>query len=115
MSFLEVDTDVVTVAGRQTAGTADSWQAWGGQADTALHEAATAVSEAVVTAAIQTYAADWNPKIQGVATRVDALGRNTTSAGNVVSTSDATSAVYVTTQGGVVESTGSHLTRNITV
>jgi len=114
MSFLEVDTDVVATAGRQTAGTSDSWQVWGGQADTALREAATAVSEAVVSAAVQTYAADWNPRIQGLATRVDALGRNTTSASNVVSTSDATSVAYLNTQGGVAESVGSHLSRDIT-
>lgn len=113
MSFLDVNTDVVGAAGANTAGTAESWRSWATQADTAFREAAVAVREAVVTSAVEGYASDWNPRLQGLATQIDALGRNTTSASNVVVSADGTSTTLLNQQGGVTTATGSQLNRPI--
>jgi uncharacterized protein YukE len=114
MTYLDVDTDAVSVSGRNTAGTSGTWQTWAGQSGTAFREAVAAVKNGTVGAAVETYASNWNPRLQGLATQVDTLGRNTTSASNVVYNADGSAVTLLNQQGAQNQSSGSYLTRPIT-
>ncbi len=114
MTYYDVNPDVVATAGNNTAATSGGWQAWGGQADTALRTAATEVQESTVTSAVESYLSIWNPKFQSVAQQVEALGTNTTSASNTVANADADSTTLLDGQGSIFESNGSVLSRPLT-
>jgi uncharacterized protein YukE len=88
--YLDLDPTAVAGAGNSTAATSGNWQSWGHEADTSFHEAASVVHDGGLSAAFGSYAATWNPRIQGLAIQVDALGRNTTSAANTMVNADGT-------------------------
>ena len=114
-NFVDLHPPVVVAAGTGTANTAGEWQSWGHQSDTAFHEASAQVRDAVLSQAVETYASSWNPRIQGVAVQVDALGRNTRSAANTMTGADGDAVTALLPVGNVAERQGSVLRRPISV
>jgi hypothetical protein len=111
--FLDVEPDAVSAAGRNTAGTSTQWGEWASRVETGLRTAAVEAHESVVTAAIEEHLSAWNPRLHGMATNADALGRNAVSASNVVSNADGESAAMLGQQGALAYGTAGHLSRPI--
>ncbi|WP_163512820.1 hypothetical protein [Fodinicola acaciae] len=115
MSYIDVETGAVVQAGHATAKTSTGWQTWAHNTETTLRESATAVMDGTVGLAVQTFLGDVNPGMQSMAKQVDALGTNTSSAGNVVTTADTDATHHLTTTGANLSAQGSNLSRPITV
>ncbi len=113
--YVDLHPPVVVAAGTSTAATSTEWQAWGTEADNTLQETSAQVGDFVVSAAVETYAASWNPRIQGVAVQVDTLGVNTRSAANTMTTADGDAVTALMPVGGVNEVRGSVLSRPIAI
>jgi uncharacterized protein YukE len=94
-SHLDVNPGAVANAGHQVSATAGNWQEWAEQARTALQDSASWVRNSKVSSAAQDYGSRWNPKIQRLASQVDTLGNNMTTAAKVVDHADAEAASTV--------------------
>lgn len=114
-SYLTTDTGAVAGAARHTAGTAGDWTAWGTSAATGFTDAATAVRNAHLAAAIAEHSERWNPVAQRVAGQVVSLGYHTSEAAVTVDDADVTSAHLLGTQTGTASGYGDSLLRPINV
>ena len=99
MSHIDVGTDAVVASGRSTSATSNDWDSWAQQAKNAFSDAAAGVKDATVSDAVETYGSNLSGTLTGLAGDVDALGRNTSSAGNVVTNADADSTTTLNRQG----------------
>lgn len=114
MPHLEVETTVVADAGSRTAATSTEWQSLGSDVKAGLSEAASAVRDSVVGAALEDFGADWNPKVEQIAQQVDVVGSNAVSAAHTVHNADVDSTTLLNAHGHETEATGSALSRPIT-
>lgn len=114
-SHLETDPTVVSTAGRQTADTAGSWSEWGVQAATGFQDAADAVRNAHLAAAVGEHSAAWNPVAQRVASRVSSLGYQVSEAGLTVDDADVDNAHYLAVRSGAAVEQGSLFTRPVNI
>jgi hypothetical protein len=112
--YLDVETGAVAQSGRNTEATAGDWSAWASQAETLLRGVAGSAAESTVTGAVESYLSTWNPLFKNAALQAEALGANATSAANVVSNADASSAAALNQQASVVSTSSTHLSRPIT-
>jgi hypothetical protein len=113
MTHIDVNTDAVVLAGNNTSGTSDDWASWAQQAKNAFSDAAADVKDATVGDAIEAYGSNMSGDLSSLANDVDALGRDTASAGNVVTNSDADSTAMLNQQGNANAAFASNLHRPI--
>ncbi|WP_436532175.1 hypothetical protein [Actinoplanes sp. HUAS TT8] len=114
-NYVDLHPPVVVAAGTSTAGTSTEWQSWGTQADTTLRETSAQVGDAVLSLAVENYTTSWNPRIQGVAVQVDALGVNTRTAANTMTSADGDAVNALMPVGAAASTQGSVLSRPIAV
>jgi len=113
MTHIDVNTDAVVLAGNNTSGTSDDWASWAQRAKNAFSDAAADVKDATVGDAIEAYGSNMSGDLSSLANDVDALGRNTASASNVVTNSDADSTATLNQQGNANAAFASNLHRPI--
>ncbi len=112
--YVELDPDTVATAGTRTAATSEQWASWAGRVENLMRTAAGNAMESVVTTAIEGHLSAWNPRLQRMATNVETVGTNATSASYVMTNADHTSTTALGQQGAQVETTCSALSRPIT-
>src|SRR5690606_10627478 len=88
--YLTADVQAVAAAGRATADTAGDWSAWSVGGTAAFSDAAAAVGNARLAAAVAEHAERWNPVIQRVAGQIESLGFRTSQAAVTVDDADLT-------------------------
>lgn len=96
---LDVETGVVTDAGRRTAATAEQWSSWGDRIRSSFDFAREEVCDNTIRAALETYGSEVERGARHVAANVETLGVNTTSAAHTIADADATAADTLTGQG----------------
>jgi hypothetical protein len=113
MSFIDVVTDVVSLAGQRTAATSTVWRDWAWQAEQALRDGPAGAENGVVRAAGEEYAAVWNPLLHQLAADVDGVGTGTTSASNVIDNADSDATAYLNAPAAVADTLSSNLSRPV--
>jgi hypothetical protein len=114
-SYVDLQPETVTVAGRATAATSTQWSQWAGRTETLLRNAGADAHESVITAAVEEHLATWNPRMKGLATNADALGTNAVSATQVMLGADGTSTTTLNQQEALERRHGSSLRRPISL
>jgi hypothetical protein len=110
---IDLHPDITASSGHATAATSGDWASWAQQAKTAFSNAAADVKDATVSDAVESYGSNLNGTLTSVAHDVDALGRNTVSATNAMTNSDADSTSTLNRQGSANDSFHSLLSRPI--
>jgi hypothetical protein len=113
MSFLESDNPAVFASGRAVSGQTDDATALAWRF---LHSVATAADfteHPTVVAAIERYHATWQPRVNQVASDVQALGGNTSAGATTIAASDADAASVLAPVATTTTTQGTHVQRPI--
>lgn len=97
--FLDVNIGVVTEAGRRTADTSTEWSTWGDRIRSAFDLSRYDVRDDTIRASLETYGSEVEQGARTVASQVEALGHNTTSAAHTVDNADTEAADAMARQG----------------
>lgn len=97
--FIDVNIGVVTKAGENTAASSTEWSTWGDRIRSAFDLSRSDVRDDTVRASLETYGSDVEQGARTVASQVEALGHDTTSAAHTVDNADAEAADALARQG----------------
>ncbi|HZN70987.1 MAG TPA: hypothetical protein VFC00_04785 [Micromonosporaceae bacterium] len=113
MAYFDVDVEAVAAAGRRTAATAATWEAWASRTANVLRNSAGEAQDSTVTGALEGYLSGLNPTMRSLAKQVDALGGNAVAAAHTVANSDTHAAALLSGAGRRTDGTTSALRRPI--